>query len=56
MTTEPKFIPESAVPLALEGGVECRVRLIDCVGYMVAGGHGPRGKRQAPHGEKPVVR
>ena len=41
MTTEPKFIPETAVPLQLEGGGECRVRLIDCVGYMVEGGHGP---------------
>ena len=35
MTTEPKFIPEAAVPLQLEGGGECRVRIIDCVGYMV---------------------
>ena len=26
MTTEPKFIPETAVPLQLEGGGECRVR------------------------------
>lgn len=40
MTTEPKFIPESAVPLQLEGGGECRVRLIDCVGYMVEGAMG----------------
>ena len=40
MTTEPKFIPETAVPLQLEGGGECRVRLIDCVGYMVEGAVG----------------
>ena len=40
MTTEPKFIPESAVPLALEGGGECNIRLIDCVGYMVEGAMG----------------
>ncbi len=40
MTTEPKFIPEAAVPLALEGGGECRIRLIDCVGYMVEGAMG----------------
>lgn len=40
MTTEPKFIPETAVPLRLEGGGECRVRLIDCVGYMVDGAMG----------------
>ena len=40
MTTEPKFIPEAAVPLQLEGGGACRVRLIDCVGYMVDGAMG----------------
>ena len=40
MTTEPKFIPETAVPLQLEGGGECRVRLVDCVGYMVEGAMG----------------
>ena len=40
MTTEPKFIPETAVPLQLEGGGVCRVRLIDCVGYMVEGAMG----------------
>ena len=40
MTTEPKFIPETAAPLQLEGGGECRVRLIDCVGYMVEGAMG----------------
>ena len=40
MTTEPKFIPEKAVPLELEGGGECRVRLIDCVGYMIEGAMG----------------
>ena len=40
MTTEPKFSPETAVPLQLEGGGECRVRLIDCVGYMVEGAMG----------------
>ena len=40
MTTEPKFIPENAVPLQLEGGGECRIRLIDCVGYMVDGAMG----------------
>jgi Stage IV sporulation protein A (spore_IV_A). len=40
MTTEPKFIPESAVPLALDGGGECTIRLVDCVCYMVEGAMG----------------
>ena len=35
MTTEPKFIPEEAVSLTLDGAAQCRVRLIDCVGYIV---------------------
>lgn len=35
MTTEPKFIPEKAVQIALEGGGSCRVRMIDCVGYII---------------------
>ena len=40
MTAEPKFVPEEAVELNLSGGVRCRVRLIDCVGYMVDGAAG----------------
>ena len=35
MTTEPKFIPENAVELTLDGNAKCHVRLIDCVGYIV---------------------
>ncbi len=35
MTTEPKFIPETAAKIKFEGGMECNVRLIDCVGYIV---------------------
>lgn len=40
MTTEPKFIPETAVSIDLEGGGSFRARLIDCVGYMVDGAMG----------------
>lgn len=35
MTTEPKFVPEKAVQIALPDGAECAVRMIDCVGYIV---------------------
>ena len=35
MTTEPKFVPENAVPVTLEGNARLRVRMIDCVGYIV---------------------
>ena len=35
MTTEPKFIPEDAVEIELEGNAHFNVRMIDCVGYIV---------------------
>lgn len=35
MTTEPKFIPEEAVNITLDGKANLNVRLIDCVGYIV---------------------
>ncbi len=40
MTSEPKFVPEEAVDIALGDGASCSVRLIDCVGYMVPGATG----------------
>lgn len=39
MTTEPKFIPDEAVSIKI-GGAKMRVRLIDCVGYMIDGALG----------------
>lgn len=35
MTTEPKFIPEEAVELTLGDAARMRVRMIDCVGYII---------------------
>lgn len=35
MTTEPKFIPNEAVTITMEDNVTLRVRLVDCVGFMV---------------------
>lgn len=35
MTTEPKFIPEDAAEVSLKGNVHFKVRMIDCVGYIV---------------------
>ena len=37
MTAEPKFVPEEAVEIAMEGGGAFSVRLIDCVGYLIPG-------------------
>ncbi len=35
MTTEPKFVPNEAVTITLEDNISLKVRLVDCVGYMV---------------------
>ncbi len=40
MTTEPKFVPNQAVTIDIEEGVEVNVRLVDCVGYAVEGAKG----------------
>ena len=40
MTTEPKFVPKDAAVIRLNQDVEVRIRLIDCVGYMVKGASG----------------
>lgn len=40
MTTEPKFIPKDAAKIRLTEDSEMKVRLIDCVGYMVEGAAG----------------
>lgn len=40
MTTEPKFIPDEAVEINPSGAGKLRVRMIDCVGYMIDGAMG----------------
>ncbi len=35
MTTEPKFIPDEAVTVHLDDSANMRVKMIDCVGYIV---------------------
>ena len=40
MTTEPKFIPQEAANITLADQSDIRVRLIDCVGFMVDGASG----------------
>ncbi|MBQ9155653.1 MAG: stage IV sporulation protein A, partial [Eubacterium sp.] len=47
MTTEPKFIPKEAATLPIQD-MKVKVRLIDCVGFMVkgAGGHMENGQER----------
>ena len=37
MTTQPKFVPAKAVQIKTAGSATMRVRMIDCVGYLVPG-------------------
>ena len=50
MTSEPKFVPEEAVSMTIDGEVQLSVRLVDCVGYMVDGAAG-----QFENGEERLV-
>ncbi len=40
MTTEPKFVPKDAALIQLSEDMEVKIRLIDCVGFMVEGASG----------------
>lgn len=40
MTTEPKFVPNQAVAIHVDDGLDVNVRLVDCVGYTVKGAQG----------------
>ncbi|MFZ3172232.1 MAG: stage IV sporulation protein A [Carboxydocellales bacterium] len=40
MTTEPKFIPNEAVEIAINNNVKIKMRVVDCVGYTVPGALG----------------
>ncbi len=46
MTTEPKFVPDEAVEVSMEDGASLKIKMIDCVGYIVpeAIGHIEDGK------------
>ena len=40
MTTEPKFVPKEAADVKLSDDIEVKIRLADCVGFMVDGANG----------------
>lgn len=50
MTTEPKFIPKEAVELPMQD-MKVKVRLIDCVGFMIPGAGG-----QMENGQERMVK
>ncbi len=40
MTTQPRFVPNEAVGICVAENVKLKVRMIDCVGYLVSGAMG----------------
>lgn len=42
MTTQPRFIPNEAVKISVADKINLKVRMIDCVGYMVSGAMGTK--------------
>ena len=48
MTVEPKFVPADGVSIKLKDSVSLKVRMVDCVGYIVDGalGHEENGKQR----------
>ena len=53
MTTEPKFIPKEAAELPMED-MKIKIRLIDCVGFMIPGAGGKSGERTGTPCKKPL--
>lgn len=48
MTVEPKFVPADGVEIKIKDTVSLKVRMVDCVGYIVDGalGHDEEGKQR----------
>ncbi|MCL2751471.1 MAG: stage IV sporulation protein A [Firmicutes bacterium] len=40
MTTQPKFVPNEAARVMLKDGIGVKVRMVDCVGYLIDGAQG----------------
>ena len=51
MTAEPKFVPKEPAEVCISDGIQVKVRLADCVGYMVDGASG-----HMEHGEERKVK
>lgn len=59
MTTEPKFVPDEAVSVKFDDGASLKIKMIDCVGYIVpdAIGHIEDGKQRmvsTPWSDEPM--
>ncbi|MFR3320946.1 MAG: hypothetical protein ACLTSZ_06990 [Lachnospiraceae bacterium] len=54
-TVEPKFIPREAISLAVGDGTDMKVRIVDCVGFLVPGAEGVEENGHPRHGAEPVA-
>lgn len=51
MTTQPKFVPGEAALVDIDGKTELRIRMVDCVGYLIPGALG-QNEEDAPRMDK----
>lgn len=52
MTTEPKFVPSNAINVVFNQDVNCKMRMVDCVGYTIDGIEGTDREVMTPWSEK----
>ena len=59
MTAEPKFVPQNAAEITFGEGAVCRIRMADCVGYLIPGAEGTQENGEArmvhtPWNDEPI--
>ena len=47
-TVEPKFVPRKAAEISLGEGISVKLRMVDCVGYIIDGAEGYTGESGTP--------
>lgn len=55
MTTQPKFVPDGGVKIDIAENIGVNVRLIDCVGYLIAGVEGESRMVRTPWSDKEMT-
>ena len=56
MTTEPKFVPNEAVEITIGDNLKLKIRLVDCVGYLINNALRTYGGRSSKNGKNTMVR
>ena len=55
MTTQPRFIPNEAVKISVADKINLKVRMIDCVGYLVSGAMGTKENAANPENTRIII-